>query len=162
MKLTKRRLLFNIAFWHVLASVMAIHVGTLRYPYLSLKEVSYWFWILASWSYLTSFLTIIWVIYNLLNKKNNYFSQIFDLTVANVNVIDTIFIFGLIIYYLGGGKFQLITTPPRGEKWIETYWIIYNFIWHVIAPGLVIYYFFKFSQIDLLERERERVIKWLC
>jgi hypothetical protein len=42
-KSTKKRLLFNIAFWHILASVMAIHVGTLRYPYLSLKEVNYWF-----------------------------------------------------------------------------------------------------------------------
>ena len=70
------------------------------------------------------------------------------------------------------GKYNLLTNIPR-EGGLESLskiqigffglnakrgWIIYNIAWHIIAPLLVVYFFWQFSATDLLNKKRQTTL----
>ena len=170
-------LLLSIFFFHLISIVICAFQDITRELekrpdnyFASKTNVSYWFWFFAWWSAWTSLLTFFWVIYRLIKKNNNsYWTQFFDLNVLVSNVISgVIFTAGWILNIITGGKVKLLTNIPReglaSLKEIKVNfsifklsayhcWIIYNLAWHVIAPCLMIYFFWKFSATDLLKKK---------
>ncbi|RHZ36268.1 hypothetical protein [endosymbiont GvMRE of Glomus versiforme] len=134
--------------------------------FANLKSVSYWAWFFTWWSAWTSLITFFWVVYRLIKKNNaSYWTQFFDLNVVILNLSSGIvFTAGWILNMITGGKRNLLTNIPKGG--LESLrkipigllglnakqgWIIYNLTWHVLAPCLVIYFFWKFSATNLLK-----------
>jgi len=170
-------LLLSIFFFHLISIVICAFQDIARELekrpgnyFASKTNVSYWFWFFAWWSAWTSLLTFFWVIYRLIkNNNNSYWTQFFDLNVLVSNVISgVIFTAGWILNIITGGKVKLLTNIPQeglaslkktlvsfGAFQLSAYhcWIIYNLAWHVIAPCLVIYFFWKFSATDLLKKK---------
>lgn len=171
-------LLISIFFFHLVSIIICSfqdvarelkkHPGNLFADY---KKISYWLWFFSWWSAWASLLTFFWVIYRLVKKNNStYFEQSFDLSVVIANIISgVIFTAGWILYIISGkslltnvplvdGKPNLASLKPISVNFglfqLSAYscWIIYNIIWHIIAPLLVVYFFYCFSETSLLEK----------
>ena len=170
-------LLISIFFFHLISIIIcgfqdvarerAKHPGNF---FADLKKFSYWVWFFTWWSAWTSLLTFLWIIYRLVKKNNNptYFEQNFDLTTTIANIISGIvFTAGWILNIVTGGTKNLLTNVPREglaslkpilvnfklfQLSAYSCWIIYNLTWHIIAPLLVVYFFWRFSEVNLLEK----------
>lgn len=124
---------------------------------VKLSELRYWLWFFTWWSAWTSLLTICWVIYKLFftKKKSSYKEQFFDLMIAEINFISGVFfcLGGFLLTWKGWGR------PPIPFPWLGMVnpaylWIVHNIFWHVLAPGLCFYYFWKYCQVDKLASKK--------
>ena len=169
-------LLISIFFLHLISIIICGFQDVVRerakHPhnfFADLKKVSYWLWFFTWWSAWTSLLTFLWVIYRLAKKNNlTYFGQNFDLTVVIANIISgAVFTLGWILNIATYGEKNLLTNVPReglaslkkipvnfGFFQLSAYscWIVYNIAWHIIAPLLVVWFFWCFSEVNLLEK----------
>jgi hypothetical protein len=126
---------------------------------VKLTELKYWLWFFTWWSAWTSLLTVPWAIYKLFalkRKKNSFREQVLDIVVAETNLISGIF-------FCGGGFFLTFHTTIRnpeilfpliGNTKTVYIYLLYNFFWHILAPGLVFYYFWKYCQVDQLAKKK--------
>lgn len=169
-------LLISIFFFHLFSVIVcgfndvarALEKSNANKYFANLKNISFWAWFFTWWSAWTSLITFFWVIYRLIKKNNTaYWTQLFDLNVVILNLVSgIIFTTGWILDMITCGKVNLLTNIPR--KGLESLskiptgflglnakqgWIIYNITWHIIAPSLVIYFFWKFSTTDLLKKK---------
>jgi hypothetical protein len=155
-------ILLIIIFSHLLPVIISAFYDRDTHPKYNVKldELKYWLWTLTWWSAWTSLLTIPWAIYKLfvLKKKSSKFGeQMWDITVAETN-----FISGVV--FCGGGFFLTlhtifktprITYPLLGSTKTVYVWLLYNFFWHVLAPSLTFYYFWKYGQVDKLSKRKK-------
>lgn len=128
---------------------------------VKLTELRYWLWAFTWWSAWASFLTVPWAIYKLFNlkrKKSSFSEQMWDMIVVETNFLSGV------IFCCGGfyltlhtiSKNREIVYPLVGNVKTAHIWLIYNFFWHVLAPALVFYYFWKYCSLDKLMKK-----KWL-
>jgi hypothetical protein len=156
----KSWLLWTIILSHVIPVVITAYKDNFihsRHTNVKLTEVRYWLWFFTWWSAWASLISIIWVVHKLFfsQKKDSYKQQLIDLVVAETNIIS-----GL-VFCLGGFVLTMhqegtIILPILGEIKMMNFWLFYNFFWHVLAPTLVIYYFWKYCQVDKLEKKSKR------
>lgn len=174
-------LLFSIFFFHLFSVIICgfndVARERIKHPnnfFANLKSVSYWAWFFTWWSAWTSLITFFWVVYRWWKKDNNsYWTQFFDLNVVIFNLSSgIIFMAGWILNMITGGKKNLLTNiPHKGglESLSKTPiglwrlnakqgWIIYNITWHIIAPLLVFYFFWKFSSANLLNEKKRTTL----
>lgn len=175
-------LLFFIFFFHLFSVIVCGFNDVARHLakenpnkyFANLKSISYWVWFFTWWSAWTSLITFFWVIYRLWKKDNNsYWTQFFDLNVMIFNLSSgIIFTAGWILDVITYGKVNLLTNIPH-KGGLESLskipigflglnakqgWIIYNITWHIIAPLLVFYFFWKFSSTNLLNKKKKTTL----
>lgn len=162
---SKTWLLWIIIFFHVLPVILSAYkdkMSHLDHPSVKLIELRYWLWFFTWWSAWASFLTVIWTIYKLIygkksQPKSSYAEQLIDLIVTETNLISGV------VFCVGG---FLLTIPQKGTiplPWggeIEKayVWIFFNIFWHILGPAAVFYYFWKYSRVDKLVRNKKRVL----
>ncbi len=161
-------LLLVIAGLHTLCMVMSFHLDLFRrsnYPFARASNPNYWLWISSWWCIWVGWLTIIWVIYKLFKReKTSYFEQIFDLTVLMANLLMILaFVANFLIYYLW--KIEWIYVPDADNPlrtikifntWeikTQNYYLLNITISHIVAPFILLYYFLKFSKVNLLKEK---------
>jgi len=132
---------------------------------IKLSDLKYWFWFFTWYSAWTSLLTIPWVVYKFfslfLKKKSTYIEQLTDLIITQANLISGV-IFCCGGFMLGKPHRPIANYPMLGSTKTIYVWLFYNFFWHVLAPGLVFYYFWKYCQINkLLKRKKLTFIGYL-
>jgi len=140
-------LLLIIIFSHIFPVLLSAFYDKVTHPNHNVKltELKYWLWAFTWWSAWASLLTVPWIIYKLFNlkKKSTYNEQLIDLIITATNLVSGV------IFCLGGffltlpdsNRHPTIIYPLLGEVKTIYIWLFYNFLWHVLAPGLVFYYF---------------------
>ncbi|KLL03117.1 MAG: hypothetical protein MRERV_52c008 [Mycoplasmataceae bacterium RV_VA103A] len=155
--------LLIIIFSHIFPVILSAFYDQATHPSHNVKltELKYWLWAFTWWSAWTSLLTAPWAIYKIFaskRKKSGFGEQIWDLIVAETNLLSG-------VIFCGGGfcltlhtafKKPVITYPLLGDVKTIYIWLFYNSFWHVLAPGLVFYYFWKYCRVDKLAKK-----KWL-
>lgn len=156
----KNHLLWTILFFHLLPVIISAYYDrgiqiTRHGNSINFNEARYWLWFFTWWSAWASFLTIPWALYKLFtqNKENSYGEQLGDIIITETNLISgAVFCGGGFLLTCPSHPQALISYPLLGEiKTIYVY-ILYNLFWHVIAPSLVLYYFWKYSRVDKLKK----------
>jgi len=165
----KRNIFFiTIALIHALCIFMGAHLDLFRrseYSFARATNVCYWLWISSWWCIYVGWLTIIWVIYKLIKKKpkDNYFEQIFDLTVLIANLLMIVaFLANFLLYYLWKIEWIYVPDTDNSTRTIKLFnsWQVktQNYFWfnitisHIFAPFLLLYYFLKFGKVNLLKK----------
>jgi len=124
---------------------------------VKLSEFRYWLWAFTWWSAWASLLTVPWAIYKLFTlkrKKSDFGEQMWDIIVAETNFISGV-IFCCGGFYLtihSAFKTSEIIYPLIGNVKPIYIWLLYNFLWHVLAPGLAFYYFWKYCSVNKLKK----------
>jgi hypothetical protein len=163
----KKYLLWIIIFSHLLSVIVSAYydrgIQITKYGNsVSFNEVRYWLWFFTWWSAWASLLTIPWAFYKLFiqKKENSYSEQLGDIIIAETNLISG-------ILFCGGGflltypshPHTLISYPLLGQVKTIYIYVLYNIFWHILAPSLVFYYFWKYSQIDKLKKNLGLTLK---
>ena len=164
-KSTKKTiLLLSIIIFHTIAVFLAAyHDRTLHSGHASvvkITELKYWLWFFSWWSAWASLITVLWAIYKLVskNKKSGYWGQLIDVIITVANLVSGI------VFFFGGFLLAKPRTKPDkptaaypglGEIRPIYFWFFYNFFWHLFAPGLVFYYFWKYSQVEKLKEKKK-------
>jgi hypothetical protein len=158
----KSLLLWIIIFSHLLPIIVSAFYDKALHAHheANLTKWKYWWWFFTWWSAWASLLTIPWAFYKLFTlrrKKSSYGEQMSDLIITETNLVSG-------IAFCGGGFLITIHTalkhpqlqyPLIGEVGTIWVWIFYNFFWHVLAPGLVFYFFWKHSRVDKLAKQKK-------
>lgn len=160
-KTTKKTIFLWITiFSHIFSVIISAFYDKANHLKSSVKlsDPNYWFWAFTWWSAWTSLITVPWAIHKLFNLRKNKSSgfkeQMWDMIVVEAN-----FISGL-IFCCGG---FLLTIPFKKPQVIYPLlgivkpiyvWFFYNFFWHVLAPGLVFYYFWNYCKTDKLIKKK--------
>ncbi|MCE8163149.1 MAG: hypothetical protein I3273_03075 [Candidatus Moeniiplasma glomeromycotorum] len=162
--LTKKKkiLLLAIIFSHFLPLVIAaFYDKALRVKCnIELSKPKFWLWFFMWWSAWTSLITIPWAIHKLFGrqKKSGFIQQLFDLIIVEANFLSgVIFCWGG--FFLTKPRKPLILYPLVGQISTLKIWYFYNLFWHLLAPGLVFYYFWKYSSVDQLEKRKN--LSWV-
>src|SRR6185436_72946 len=88
-------------------------------------------------------------------KKVNYGEELSDLIITEINLISgLVFCFGGFLLTVPNKKVPLIDYPFFGRVKTINVYIFYNLFWHILAPGLVFFYFYKYSQVNLLKKKK--------
>ncbi|KLL01574.1 MAG: hypothetical protein MRERC_14c012 [Mycoplasmataceae bacterium RC_NB112A] len=153
---TKKILLLAIIFSHLFALILSsfydksLHTNQT----IEMSKPKFWFWFFMWWSAWASLLTIPWGIYKLLKqKKSGLVEQIFDLVVAETNLLSgAIFCWGG--FLLSKPARPAIVCPLIGQVKTIWVWYFYNFFWHLLGPGLAFYYFWKYSSVEQLKKQK--------
>ena len=136
---------------------IALHPG--HREVMKLTDIKYWLWFFTWWSAWASLLTILWAIYKLFNLKKStstYNEQLIDLMVTETNLISGwFFCLGGFLLTIPSAKHPTIIYPLLGEVKTIYVWLFYNLFWHVLAPNLVLYYFWKYCHVDKIERKKK-------
>jgi hypothetical protein len=153
--------LLVIIFSHILPIIVSAFYDQATHANhnVKLSELNYWWWFFTWWSAWASLLTIPWAIYKLFTlkrKKSSFSEQIWDITVAETNFLSGV------IFCCGGFYLTIhstfknpeITYPLVGNVESIYIWLLYNFFWHVLAPGLAFYYFWKYCQVDKIAKRK--------
>lgn len=162
----KNPLLWIILFSHVVPVFVSAHYDKALHPLhkeaMKLTDPKYWLWFFTWWSAWASLLTIPWIIYKLFNlkKKTSQSKQLIDLIITATNLVSgVIFCFGGFLFTLpASDKHLTIIYPLLGEVKTIYIWLFYNFLWHILAPSLVFYYFCKYSQVDKLRKQKKTML----
>lgn len=156
-------LLFFITTIHLLSVFMCAWTDKCNHDpngsFVNFLKLSYWAWFFIWFSAFASLVTILWAVYKLVSKnKQTYGRQFFDVVITTCNMISgVIYVCGVALYQLNGPKW--VHIPEKNEKLVNfgffrltvsQSWWVYNVFWHIIAPGLVFYFFYKFSKTYLL------------
>jgi hypothetical protein len=157
----KAIILWIIIFSHILPVIASAFYDKVTHDSHNVKltELRYWLWAFTWWSAWASLLTVPWAIYKLFNlksKKSSYGEQMWDIIVAETNFLSGV------IFCCGGFYLTLHTAfknpeimyPLIGNVKTIYVWLFYNFFWHVLAPGLVFYYFWKYCHVDKLTKRK--------
>ncbi|MDR1670420.1 MAG: hypothetical protein LBR43_01670 [Spiroplasmataceae bacterium] len=162
-KSTKRSIfLWIIIFSHVFPVIFSAFYDKFNHSNhnVELSDPKYWFWAFTWWSAWTSLLTVPWAIYKLLNLKKNkessFKEQIWDMIVAEANFISGFFFCcgGFLLTISSAGKTQPI-YPLLGKIKPIYLWSFYNFFWHILAPGLTLYYFWNYCKSNKLVKRKK-------
>lgn len=158
-------LLLTIIFFHAISIIISAYydrgVHWEHREIVKLNELRYWLWFFTWWSAWASLLTIPWAIYKLYStkKKSGYKEQLFDLIVAEINLISGV------IYCLGGFLITWrgwdrppINFPFLGQVNPVYIYLVHNLFWHVLAPGLSFYYFWKCCSINKLVKRKKTTL----
>ena len=154
-------LLLIIIFSHILPLIISAFYDKATHPNhnVKLSELRYWLWAFTWWSAWASLLTVPWAIYKLFvskRKKSSFGEQMWDIIVAETNFISGV------VFCCGGFYLTLHTAfknpeivyPLLGNVKTMYVWLIYNFFWHVLAPGVTFYYFWKYCRVDKLAKKK--------
>lgn len=155
----KKLLLLAIIFSHFLPLIVAAFYDKALHSSrgLELSKLKFWLWFFMWWSAWTSLLTIPWALYKLwrpAHPKSGYWEQLIDLIIVETNLLSgVIFCWGG--FFLTKPHKPTITYPLVGQIVTVKVWYFYNFFWHLLAPGLVLYYFWEYSSVDQLKRQKK-------
>jgi len=154
-------ILLVIIFSHILPVVVSAFYDQATHTNhnVKLSELRYWLWALTWWSTWASFLTVPWAIYKLFflkRKRSSFSGQMWDIMVAETNLLSG-------VIFCGGGFYLTFRTTIRKPEIVYPFlgnvktiyiWLFYNFFWHVLAPGLTFYYFWKYCRVDKLAKKK--------
>lgn len=154
-------LLLIIIFSHILPVIVSAFYDQATHTSHNVKltELRYWLWAFTWWSAWASLLTVPWAIYKLFflkRKRSGFGEQMWDIIVAETNLLSGV-IFCCGGFYLTlhtASKTREINYPLLGNTKAIYIWLFYNFFWHVLAPGLACYYFWKYCRVDQLVKKK--------
>lgn len=156
----KTYLLWIIIFSHLLPVIISAYYDkgiqiTKHGRNVNFNEARYWLWFFTWWSAWASLLTILWAFYKLFTQKkeSSYSEQLGDAIITETNLISgVIFCGGGFLLTYPSNPQSLISYPLLGQAKTIHIYIFYNLFWHVLAPSLVFYYFWKYSRVDKLKK----------
>jgi hypothetical protein len=129
-----------------------------------LTKLAYWFWFFIYWSAWTSLLTIPWALYQLFKqpKRESFSKQLIDIVIVQTNLVSgVVFCAGGFSLTFPKNPWKLINYLPLaffGGKVYKIFpWFLYNFFWHVLAPALVVYYWWNYCRLDRLITKKKKL-----
>ncbi|MCE8169995.1 MAG: hypothetical protein I3273_07865 [Candidatus Moeniiplasma glomeromycotorum] len=155
-------ILLLIIFFHLLPVLVSAYYDKALHPrhqgIMRLGELRYWLWFFTWWSAWTSLLTIPWAIYKMFNlsKKSTYWEQTLDLIITEANLISgIIFCCGGFLLTYPRHSYQTIPYPVVGKIKIIYVYLFYNLFWHILAPSLVFYFFWKYCSVNKVAKRKK-------
>jgi len=163
----KKYLLWVIIFSHLLPIIISAYydrgIQITKYENsVSFNEVRYWLWFFTWWSAWASLLTTLWALYKLFAKKeeSSYGEQLGDIIITETNLTSgLLFCGGGFLFTYPSHPHALISYPLLGQVKTIYVYALYNIFWHILAPSLVFYYFWKYSQVDKLKKNLRLTLK---
>lgn len=170
MKWKVKRTLYLLLVAHIYSLILAWLFGGVKLVY----PLPYFLHFLTWWCTWNSLLTIAFIFWRTKNPHSNtYFSQIFSLVTMISNIISMV-IYGLgLVIWLTTSLTTNWGITEKSTKWVPIpshgimeggkvnpeqlgkvmHWWLYSPIWHLVAPTIFIYWFFRRQAKNLLKKK---------